>query len=473
MNLSKLWIVIVLGASLAACPTDGSAAAAPASPPPDAAEVRAIAKEAYLYGFPMVDNLRVQYAYFSDATDPEYKAPYNTLFNIPRVFTPEDKAIQTPNSDTPYSWIGLDLRAEPIVFTVPKLPPERYFSLQLIDLYTHNFDYLGTRATGNDGGSYMIAGPDWQGETPLGITKVIRSETSIASAQFRTQLYNADDLANVIKIQSQYLVQPLSAFLGTAPPPAAPAIAFPTPLSPEAQKTSLEFFDILNFGLQYAPVHPSEVALRERFAKIGVVPGQDFDQESLSPEMRQAFEAGMADAWAEVAVLLERVNARELTSGDIFGTREFLGNNYGYRMMAAALGLYGNSKEEAMYPAYYVDSAGAKLDGANRYTLRFAPGQEPPVDAFWSLTMYSQPKSWLVDNPIDRYLLNSTMAAAFQRDGDGGLTLYIQSDSPGAGRKANWLPAPAGPFSLIMRLYVPQAAALDGTWVPPALERMP
>src|SRR5476649_2155269 len=222
------------------------------------AEARAIAKEAYIYGFPLVDNSRIQFAYFVDKTNPDYKAPWNQLCNIPRVFTPDDKAIQTPNSDTPYSWIGLDLRAEPIVFTVPEIPKERYWSLQLIDLYTYNFDYLGSRATGNDGGSFMIAAPSWKGEPPKGITKVIRCETEIASAQFRTQLFNPGDLENVKKIQSQYLVQPLSAFLGQPAPKSAAAIAFPKPLTPETQKTSLEFFNLLNFALQFCPTHPSE-----------------------------------------------------------------------------------------------------------------------------------------------------------------------------------------------------------------------
>ena len=165
-------------------------------------DVREIAKEAYIYGFPMVDNYRIQFAYFQDPTNPEYKAPRNVLFNIPRVFTPEDKAIQTPNSDTPYSWIGMDLRAEPLVFTVPAIESNRYWSLQLIDLYTHNFDYLGSRTTGNGGGSFAIAGPNWQGDLPEGITKVIRSETDILSAQFRTQLFSPDDLENVKAIQA-------------------------------------------------------------------------------------------------------------------------------------------------------------------------------------------------------------------------------------------------------------------------------
>jgi hypothetical protein len=205
-------------------------------------EARAIAKEAYVYGFPIVDNCRVQYAYFVDRENPEYKAPWNQLCNIPRVFTPEDKAVQTPNSDTPYSWTGLDLRTEPIVFTVPPIEKERYWSLQLIDLYTFNFDYLGSRTTGNDGGSFFIAGPHWQGGTPRGIKKVIRCETEIASSQFRTQLFDPGDLDNVKQIQARYLVQSLSAFLGQSAPEAAPAIGFIKPLTPVSQKTSIEFF---------------------------------------------------------------------------------------------------------------------------------------------------------------------------------------------------------------------------------------
>jgi hypothetical protein len=435
-------------------------------------DIREIAKEAYIFGFPMVDNYRVQYSYFVDPNNPDYKAPYNQLFNIPRVFTPDDKAIQTPNSDTPYSWIGLDLRAEPIVFTVPSIEKERYWSLQLIDLYTHNFDYLGSRTTGNNGGSYMIAGPQWQGETPANITKVIRCETSIASAQFRTQLFNPDDLENVKAIQAKYIVKPLSAFLGEPSPPPAPAINFIKPLSPDAQRTSFEFFKLLNFTLQFCPTHPSETELMSRFAKIGVGAGMDFDPSQLSLEAKKAIEEGMRDAWLAFDEVKSKVNAGQVTSGDMFGTRAFLKNNYLYRMTAAVLGIYGNTKEEAMYPAYYVDADGKKLDGANRYMLRFAPGQLPPVNSFWSITMYDQPASLLVANPLNRYLLNSPMLPQFKRDPDGGLTFLIQNDSPGAELESNWLPAPAGPFSTIMRLYWPKTEALNGTWKAPPIRRV-
>ena len=187
-------------------------------------EARAIAKEAYIYGFPMVDSYRIQYAYFVDPKSPEFKAPWNQLRNIPRVYTPEDKAVQTPNSDTPYSMIGMDLRAEPIILTVPPIEKERYFSIQLIDLYTFNFDYIGSRATGNDGGNFLIAGPNWKGETPKGVVKVIRSETELALGAYRTQLFNPADLDNVKKVQAGYKAQTLSAFLGQPAPQAAPAI---------------------------------------------------------------------------------------------------------------------------------------------------------------------------------------------------------------------------------------------------------
>jgi hypothetical protein len=168
---------------------------------------------------------------------------------------------------------------------------------------------------------------------------------------------------------------------------------------------------------------------------------------------------------------VKQIDAGTVTSGDIFGTREYLKNNYLYRMAAAVLGILGNSKQEAMYPVYYVDAAKQKLDGANRYTLRFAPGQLPPVNAFWSLTMYDQPASLLVANPINRYLVNSTMLPQFQRDADGGLTLFIQHESPGKDKEANWLPAPKGPFAAIMRLYWPKDEAVNGKWTAPPLQQ--
>jgi hypothetical protein len=436
------------------------------------AEARTIAKEAYIYGFPMVDNYRIQHAYFVDSSNPEYKAPWNHIYNISRVYTPEDKTIQTPNSDTPYSMLGLDLRAEPMVLTVPPIEKDRYFSVQFIDAYTFNFAYLGSRTTGNDGGTYLVAGPNWKGKTPKGVKKVIRSETELAMAAYRTQLFNPEDIDNVKKIQETYKVQPLSAFLGQPAPKAAPEIVWAKPLTPELEKTSLEVFNDLNFILQFCPTNPSEKKLMARFAKIGVGAGKTFDPSTLSPEIKTAMEQGIADAWQAVDDLKKRVDAGNPTAGDMFGTREFLKNNYLYRMTAAILGIYGNSKQEAMYPLYLVDSDGQKLDGANRYILHFASDKLPPVHAFWSLTMYMMPESLLVANPINRYLINSPMLPQLKRDADGGITLYIQNESPGADKESNWLPAPKGPFITVMRLYWPKPAALDGKWKRPPMQQV-
>jgi hypothetical protein len=291
-------------------------------------------------------------------------------------------------------------------------------------------------------------------------------------AGYRTQLMGPADLPNVKALQDKYKAQPLSMFLRQPPPPPAPAIDFIEPLSPAAQKTSLEFFNVLNFLLQFAPAHDSETALRDRFARIGVAPGGKIDVAALTPDMRAALEGGIADAWKEFGALKTRIDAGEVTAGELFGTRDFLQNNYLYRMAGAILGIYGNAKEEAMYPVYTVDSTGGKLTGAHRYTLRFPPGQLPPVHAFWSLTMYELPSSLLVDNAMDRYLLNSPMLPQFVKDPDGGVTFHIQNASPGKAREANWLPAPKGPFWMSMRLYWPKQEALDGRWKQPQLTKV-
>src|ERR1700677_4956447 len=396
-------------AALAAATITAGAAPARADVSVSPEEARKIAKEAYVYGFPLVDSYRIQYDYFVDSKGPEFKAPWGQIANTPRVYTPADTAIQAPNSDTPYSWLGLDLRTEPFVLTVPEVEKNRYYSIQFTDAYTFNIDYAGTSTTGNDAANLLVVGPSWKGETPKGIKKVIRSETDILMPIYRVQLFNTSDIDNVKKVQAGFKVQTLSSFLGTPAPKAAPAIDFIKPLTVETQKTSLEFFNVLNFVLRYCPTGPSEVELMKRFVKIGVGGGKTFDASKISPEMTKAIADGRADAWADFAGLLQKFDGGKVTSGGVFGTRKYLKNNYLYRMGGAVLGIYANSKEDAIYPIYGVDEAGQKLTGANRYVLRFPPGQLPPANSFWSLTMYDLPASLLVANPINRYLINSPM----------------------------------------------------------------
>ncbi len=433
-------------------------------------QARAIAKEAYIYGLAMVDTYRVQYSYFVDSHSPQYKGDWNQVHSIARVFTPADTAIQTPNSDTPYSMLGADLRTEPLVLTVPPIEQDRYFSVQFVDGYTYNVAYLGSRTTGNSGGRYLLAGPGWNAQKPPGINEVIRVDTDFALAIYRTELFGPDDLENVKNIQAGYTVQPLSTFLDQPAPAAAPPIDFPVPLSPDEQKTSPKFFNLLNFVLRFAPMLPSEKELRDKFATIGIGPDGTFNYESLSPGMQKAITDGMADAWTELTTFKkDKLDTGQVTSGDLFGTKEELEGNYLYRMAGAVLGIYGNSKAEAMYPAYATDADGQPLTGANNYTLTFPAGQLPPVKAFWSLTMYKLPESLLVENPINRYLINSPMLPGLVKNPDGSLTLYLQNQSPGPEKEANWLPAPPGPFTAILRLYWPKPEALSGAWQSPKL----
>ena len=476
-------LALLLALLLAGCVGSNQASDKPASTPVTSApggpvtaeQARAIAKEAYIYGFPMVDSYRIQYSYFINPASPEYKGPWNEVHSVARVFTPEDTAVQTPNSDTPYSMLGADLRAEPLVLLVPPIS-DRYYSLQFIDGYTYNFAYLGSRTTGSAGGAYLLAGPGWTGQKPEGVNDVIKADTDFALVAYRTQLFGQQDLANVKKIQAGYKAMPLSTFL-KMPAPAIdsppPAIDFPAPLSSDDEKTSLKFFDLLDFQLRYAPTMDTEKNIRARFASIGLTGDGTFNSEKLSPEMQKAFSGGMADAWAEfTAFKKDKIDTGEVKSGDMFGSKEQTGDNYLYRMAAAVIGIYGNSKQEAVYPVLSTDADGKPLSGESKYTLTFGPGQLPPVNAFWSVTMYKLPESLLVDNPINRYVINSPMLPNLTQNADGGLTLYIQNSPPASDRQPNWLPAPPGPFTVFMRLYWPKDEALTGTWQPPKLVKV-
>lgn len=448
---------------------------------PDVKETRAIAREAYIYGFPMVMNYKTLYQYAVDTESPDYKGPFNEVSCEARVFTPDDKAVVTPNSDTPYCMFWMDLRAEPLVLSVPTMDKQRYYSFQLIDLYTHNFAYIGNLTTGSEAGHYLLAGPGWDGEKPKGITEVIRSETDFIFNVTRTQLFGPDDLDQVRAIQAKYELQPLSAFLGREAPAAPSRPEFPE--WDEGAQFDGRFFGYLDFVMDLlGQPGPGEQALWESLGRLGIGPGKDFQLDALPEEQVEALNAGVQKGFADMQSFTARLLSDPLASGKIFGTREFLNEsarkNYKLdkpdmlRSVAAHMGLYGNSAVEAIYPTYQTDSEGQPLDASrHNYTLTFAKDALPPVKAFWSLTMYDGKTQLLIENPLDRYLLNSTMLDELKRHGDGSLTLYIGKESPGDAREANWLPAPDGPFYLVMRLYGPEETALEGQWLPPVLNK--
>jgi hypothetical protein len=443
---------------------------------PPSGDAKQIAEEAFVYGFPMVMNYAVFYDYFVDKAGPEYKAPPNRLYNTARVYTPKDTAVVTPNSDTPYSFVAMDLRAEPFVLCNPEIEKSRYFSVQLVDMYTFNYGYMGSRTTGNGAGCHMIAGPSWKGETPAGIGKVFRSETDFSFAIIRTQLFNPADIENVKKIQAGYRALTLSKFQGKPAPPAAPEITWP---KIDKKLADADPFAYLNFVLTLSPpIGPAavEVPMRARFATIGVEAGKPFAVDKLTPERKTDLETGMKSGLEKikqaVGTLGKDENGWRVATGG-FGDRQAYAGNWALRAAAAMAGIYGNDAVEALYPMLASDSDGKKPDtSVNRYTLTFPAGQLPPANAFWSVTMYDGKTQLLIENPIHRYLINSPMLPQMKKNADGSLTIHIQKDSPGKDEESNWLPAPDGPPYVVMRIYWPKEAALNGTWQPPAVQRV-
>ncbi|MFY9841528.1 MAG: DUF1254 domain-containing protein [Terriglobales bacterium] len=442
---------------------------------PGIEETKAIAQEGFIFGLPIVMYYTSAYELFVDTTSSQYKAPIGTLFNEARVFTPKDTAVITPNSDTPYSMLEIDLRAEPTVISVPAVPKPRYYSVQLTDANTFNYGYIGSRTTGTGPGDYVIVGPDWKGATPAHIKQVFHSTTPFSVAIFRTQLFNPADMPNVVKIQSGYKVQPLSAYLKQPAPPAAPAINY---LKTNADLTKSEFFEILDFALQYVPPSPEEAGIRAKMASIGIGPGKKFEMKDLSLEHKAAVLLGMKAGNDQVDKYIagggKVINGWNV--GSFFGDRAFYNGDWLKRAAAAKGGIFGNSAIEAMYPLTKTVSNGDALDGSkHNYTLTFAKDELPPVNAFWSVTMYDGKTQFLIENPINRYLINSPMLPAMKKNPDGSLTIYIQKNAPSADKKANWLPAPDGPIYLVMRLYWPKETppsilpAGEGTWQPPAV----
>jgi hypothetical protein len=426
------------------------------------AEAKAITGEAWAYALAPVILYETMHAQAIDAASPSYVGGFNRFRHYDRLFTPANTDVRTPNNDTPYSWAWLDLRAEPIILSVPAVP-DRYYVNQWVDLYTHNFAYTGTRATGRKAGNYLFAGPGWQGEVPAGIDGVFRAETEIIMTLTRTGVDGEADIPAMKAVQAGYRLTPLSAFAGSPAPPAAPVLDWP--VWDKARAEGLGFITYLNALLRLMPPVASEAAMLARFARIGIGAGLPFDAAVLAPEIRAAMEEGIAEAAAE----FQARAAKETDSMKLFGTREQLGADYIYnRNAGAALGVLGNTKEEAIYASQQTEPDGAPLDGRKHWSLRFAPGEWPPVDFFWSITMYALPDRGLVPNAIGRYSLGDR-TPGLAPDADGGLTIWMQHETPGPDRESNWLPTPAGPFYFVARLYGPKAEALDGRWRLPPL----
>jgi len=437
-------------------------------------EAKQIAEDAYIYAFPMLMGYRFAYATFLQPASPAYRGPANAgPFGKAVTLDYTFKDVITPNADTPYSFGMLDLRGGPVVLTVPEVT-DRYYVMQFEDLLGYNELFIGSRTTGSAAGSYFLMGPTWDGEVPEGFSGSFRFETELVLLLGRTQLLGPDDQPALAEVMRQYRLEPYEQFQGGEAPSLPP---FDWPDWDDPASRDERFIRYMNALLPLCePIHPSETEMFARFASIGIGPGVPFDPDTLSDEQRQAIVQGIAAAIETFERKLPEIGQiiNGWTTASAFGNRDFFNGDYALRGLAAQLGWGGNDQIEAFYPSAYVDANGETLDGAHTYQIRWE--NDPPVNAFWSLTIYDKSydgvAGYLVKNPINRYLINST-TEGLVRDADGGLTITVQHAEPSdPARRANWLPAPEGVFYLTLRLYWPKPEALNGTWEPPLVVRV-
>ncbi len=424
-------------------------------PPKD--EIKAIAEEAYIFGLPYVLEYRTMYMQAVDKTSESYVG-FGKFLHYGAA-TAENKDVMTPNRDTPYSWVWVDLRTEPWVLTVPKIDSSnnRYYTIQWNDLAGFVVDNVSALTDGYDGGNYLIAPPNWKGELPEGVKRMIQGETSFMAGMIRTELFDDNDMENVKKIQEGYTIQPLSQFLGQAAPKSAPEIVFYEFVDGETD-TNISFFDCLSFLLQYNQPNPIDKPILDKMAKIGIMAGAQWSKLAAgNKDLAEEAASGMRAMIDALNYMAQNVQGGE--GGEAFGSRSVMGNDYMNRAKGAYLGLFGNTTEQAIYINIGFDEQNQALDASKyNYTFTFTKEEIPQVKFFWSLTMYNMKDRYLVANPINRYSIG-THQKDIQYNADGSLTLYIQKDNPGNEKESNWLPAPDGIFYVILRQYGPSENA--------------
>ncbi|MFL5860238.1 MAG: DUF1254 domain-containing protein [Solirubrobacteraceae bacterium] len=428
-------------------------------------EAEAVARDAIMFAYPMLFNYKTIWEQTQDYSSSAFIGGFNRYRHYTRSYTSADTDIVTPNNDSPYSWAWFDLRREPVVLRVPEVAEDRYYVVQMFDLFTFNFAYVGVRKTGFDSGDYLIASEGWNGDPPDGISDVLRSETEIAGTLTRTALFGAQDMPNVRAIQHGYAIQPLSEYAGLRPPPPVSAPVFPA--WQEDRALSAGFIGYLNFLLSLVDLHPGEAALYERFAGLGIGAGQPWRPEDTPPAVLAAIEAGVKQGLADI----DEKAAHTTSSLGLFGSRKQLGDDYLTRAVAANMGIYGQVAEEAVYGGSRLDASGEQLIGGRSYTLHFDTSTLPDAKFFWSITLYKLPSRLLAENPIDRYSIGDRTPGISYGD-DGSLDITLQATQPtDATERANWLPTPTeGPFTVIYRMYGPGPEAQNGDWSLPPIK---
>jgi uncharacterized protein (TIGR03000 family) len=438
-------------------------------------EARKLATEAYIFGYPLV-TMEMTRRVMTNAAEPkDNHAPVGQFYNSRTYPDASFRDVTAPNADTLYSTAWLDLSKEPYVLSLPD-EDKRYYLMPMLSGWTDVFQVPGTRTTGTKAQTYAITGPGWKGELPEGVTEY-KSPTNMVWILGRTYCTGTpEDYKAVHAIQDKYKLVPLSAYGKDYTPPKGkvdPEVDMKTPVREQVNRMSAgDYFKLLASLTKDNPPSAADAPVVARMAKIGIVPGKDFDLSKLDPVVAKGMESAPKAAIETIMAQFKSVGT--LVNGwEVFTKTGQYGTNYTDRALITAIGLGANRPQDAVYPTSKVDADGKPYSGAKKYVIHIDKGQLPPVDGFWSLTMYNA-EFFFVDNPLNRYTLSSRNK--FNLNEDGSVDLYIQNENPGKEKEANWLPAPKGEFALMLRLYWPKEkdpSILDGTWKPPAVKAVP
>ncbi len=461
-------VMICLAAVLARGLPAGSSAAVSEQ------EAAQLGAEAYIYGYPLV-TMEMTRRVLTNAAAPDGKlAPMGQFARLRSYPTPADKEVTAPNADTLYTLAWLDLAKEPWVLSIPDMR-DRYYLMPMLSGWTDVFQVPGKRTTGTKAQTYAITGPGWKGTLPAGV-KEYKSPTSMVWILGRIYCTGTpEDYKAVHALQDQFSVVPLSAYgKPYTPPPGKvdPSIESKTAVREQVNRMSAgEYFKLLVALMKDNPPAKADAPMVADMKKLGIVPGQDFDINKADPAVQKGLQ-GVPKAGFE-KIMAHFKSAGTEVNGWTFSTKTGLyGTEHLQRALITAIGLGANRPQDAIYPTSELGPDGKPYDGANKYVMHFAKGQVPPVRGFWSLTMYDG-QYFFVPNPLNRYTLSSRFKLKYNKD--GSLDFYIQKESPGKDKEANWLPAPADTFILMLRLYWPREkppSIIDGTWKPPAVKRV-
>lgn len=439
----------------------------------DEKEAEAIGTEAYIYGYPLV-TMEMTRRVTTNVTEPDglFGAPMGQFSNLREYPTPAFEKVTAPNADTLYSTAWIDVSKEPYILSLPD-EAGRYYLMPMLSAWTDVFQVPGKRTTGTKAQTYAITGPNWVGKLPNEVTEY-KSPTSLVWILGRTYCTGtAEDYKAVHALQDKYTLIPLSAY-GKPYTPAKgkinPAIDMNTPTRDQVNRMDAgAYFKLMAALMKDNPPSKADALIVEKMAKIGLYPGKDFDINKIDPVVAKGLKKAPKAALEKIQAQFDKAGTR-VNGWEVFKKTGVYGTDYLDRAIITMLGLGANRPQDAVYPTSTMDADGNPYSGVHKYVMHFNKGQLPPVNGFWSLTMYNS-EFFFVENPLDRYTLSQRNE--FKLNVDGSIDLYIQNESPGKDKEANWLPAPKNEFILMLRLYWPKEddpTILNGTWQPPAVK---